>query len=61
MERFASAYAAELAAFTRVVAGASSADDMCSLQDALEATLIAEACERSRIEERPVRMDEVRG
>jgi myo-inositol 2-dehydrogenase/D-chiro-inositol 1-dehydrogenase len=61
MERFAPAYAAELAAFTRVVAGESSAGDMCSLQDALEATLIAEACERSRIEERPVRMDEVRG
>ena len=60
MERFAAAYAAELAAFVRVVAGDASAGDMCSLQDALEATLIAEACERSRVEGRPVRMDEVR-
>ncbi|HET6615345.1 MAG TPA: Gfo/Idh/MocA family oxidoreductase [Dehalococcoidia bacterium] len=61
MERFASAYEAELAAFVRVVAGDASPDGMCSLEDALEATLIAEACELSRIEGRPVRMDEVRG
>jgi myo-inositol 2-dehydrogenase/D-chiro-inositol 1-dehydrogenase len=60
MERFADAYAAELAAFVRVVAGESKPDDMCSLVDALEATLIAEACDLSRLEGRPVRMDEVR-
>jgi myo-inositol 2-dehydrogenase / D-chiro-inositol 1-dehydrogenase len=58
MERFADAYVAELTAFTRVVADRTSESDLCTLADALEATLIAEACERSRAEGRPVRMAE---
>jgi myo-inositol 2-dehydrogenase/D-chiro-inositol 1-dehydrogenase len=61
LERFGAAYAAELAAFVETIADGSPSQQMCSLADALEATLIAEACERSRKEGRPVRMDEVRG
>jgi myo-inositol 2-dehydrogenase/D-chiro-inositol 1-dehydrogenase len=60
LERFGPAYTAELTAFVETVAGSASAPPLCSLSDALEATLIAEACERSRIEARPVRMDELR-
>jgi myo-inositol 2-dehydrogenase/D-chiro-inositol 1-dehydrogenase len=61
MERFGPAYVAELSAFTAMIAEGGSTNDLCSLADALEATLIAEACELSRAENRPVRMDEVRG
>ncbi len=61
IERFGAAYVAELTAFTEVVAGAATDQPMCTLFDALEATLIAEACELSRVEHRPVRMAEVRG
>jgi myo-inositol 2-dehydrogenase/D-chiro-inositol 1-dehydrogenase len=60
-ERFAAAYEAEMTAFVRVVAGDGEGDSFCQLPDALEATLIAEACELSRVEGRAVRMDEVRG
>ena len=60
IERFGAAYVAELAAFADVVAGAGNVQPMCSLSDALEATLIAEACELSRLAHRPVRMEEVR-
>ena len=60
LERFGAAYVAELTAFTEVVAGAATDQPMCMLSDALEATLIAEACELSRVEHRPVRMAEVR-
>ena len=60
LERFGAAYQAELAAFVETIAGAASTEAFCSLGDALEATLIAEACDRSRREGRPVRMDEVR-
>jgi myo-inositol 2-dehydrogenase/D-chiro-inositol 1-dehydrogenase len=60
IERFAAAYVAELTAFTEVVAGTGDVQHMCMLSDALEATLIAEACELSRVEHRPVRMAEVR-
>jgi len=57
MERFRPAYARELAAFTDVAAGR--APSPCTVQDALAATLVAEACELSRREHRPVRLDEV--
>jgi myo-inositol 2-dehydrogenase/D-chiro-inositol 1-dehydrogenase len=61
LERFGAAYEAEMAAFVGAIADGAPPDGLCSLEDALEATLIAEACERSRVEGRPVRMDEVRG
>ena len=57
MERFAAAYRAELLAFTEVVAGR--AEPACTVADALEASYVAEACELSRHEHRPVRLDEV--
>ena len=60
LERFGAAYVAELSAFVETIVNSASGQPMCSLSDALEATLIAEACERSRREGRPVRMDEVR-
>jgi myo-inositol 2-dehydrogenase/D-chiro-inositol 1-dehydrogenase len=57
MERFRPAYALELAAFAEVVAGR--AAPACTVQDALAAFLVAEACERSRREHRPVLVAEV--
>lgn len=58
MERFADAYAAELTAFTEVVAGRR--ENPCPPEEALEAFYIAEACEISRRERRAVRIEEVR-
>ena len=58
MERFHDAYVAELTAFTRNVAGAEQAS--CTVADALEAFYVAEACELSRAEHRPVSLEEVR-
>ncbi|MFF5403723.1 Gfo/Idh/MocA family oxidoreductase [Streptomyces misionensis] len=58
MDRFAAAYRAELAAFTEVVAGVRPSP--CTVEDALEAGWIAEACTLSRREHRPVRLAEVR-
>lgn len=58
MDRFHGAYVAELSAFTAIVAGR--AEPTCTVADALEAFLIAEACELSRAEHRPVRIEEVR-
>jgi myo-inositol 2-dehydrogenase / D-chiro-inositol 1-dehydrogenase len=57
-DRFRDAYAAELEAFTEVVAG--KRENPCTGQDALEALLVAEAAEVSRRERRSVRIDEVR-
>jgi len=57
MERFHQAYVDELVAFTDLVAGR--IETPCSVQDALRAFLVAEACDLSRREGRPVRMDEV--
>ncbi|MFR9675470.1 Gfo/Idh/MocA family oxidoreductase [Streptomyces sp. TR06-5] len=57
-DRFASAYAAELAAFVDVAAGRSASP--CTPGDALEALHVAEACERSRRTGRPVEVAEVR-
>lgn len=58
LERFGSAYEAELAAFVRVVAG--EADSPCPPEEALEAFYVAEACDRSRRERRAVTIEEVR-
>jgi myo-inositol 2-dehydrogenase/D-chiro-inositol 1-dehydrogenase len=57
MERFRQAYVDELVAFTELVAGRS--PTLCSADDALQSFRIAEACEASRHEGRPVRMEEV--
>ncbi|WP_020661718.1 Gfo/Idh/MocA family protein [Amycolatopsis benzoatilytica] len=58
MERFRPAYAAELREFLAVAAGR--APSPAGAADALEAFYIAEACEVSRRENRPVRVAEVR-
>jgi myo-inositol 2-dehydrogenase/D-chiro-inositol 1-dehydrogenase len=58
MDRFADAFRAELAAFTEVVAG--TRPSPCTVADAVEAALIAEAATVSWREHRPVRLDEVR-
>jgi myo-inositol 2-dehydrogenase / D-chiro-inositol 1-dehydrogenase len=58
MDRFLPAYQAELEAFCEVVAGRRSSP--CTVADALEADLIAEACALSLRQRRPVRMEEVR-
>lgn len=59
MERFRGAYEAELAAFLGVAAG--SVPSPCTAEDALAAFYVAEACELSRREHRPVALTEVRG
>jgi myo-inositol 2-dehydrogenase / D-chiro-inositol 1-dehydrogenase len=58
MDRFREAYVSELSAFVEFAAGR--IDSPCTVADALEAIYIAEACELSRAEGRPVRIDEVR-
>jgi myo-inositol 2-dehydrogenase/D-chiro-inositol 1-dehydrogenase len=58
MDRFRDAYVAELTAFVDIVAGR--AEPSCTVADALEAFYIAEACELSRAQHRPVLVDEVR-
>lgn len=58
LERFRAAYVAELTAFTDMVAGRATAT--CTVADALEAFYVAEACELSRREHRPVDVNEVR-
>ncbi|MEU4233604.1 Gfo/Idh/MocA family oxidoreductase [Nonomuraea sp. NPDC026600] len=58
MDRFADAFRAELTAFTQVVAG--TLPSPCTLNDGVEASLIAEAATRSWREHRPVRLDDVR-
>ncbi|AKZ59023.1 Dehydrogenase [Streptomyces ambofaciens ATCC 23877] len=59
VERFGPAYEAELAAFVQVVRGERA--NPCDGREALRALLIAEACEISRRERRPVRPAEVPG
>ncbi|MEU0405016.1 Gfo/Idh/MocA family oxidoreductase [Streptomyces sp. NPDC006197] len=54
LERFAPAYEAELDAFVRLARG--EAPNPCDGREALAALRIAEACERSRRERRPVRL-----
>lgn len=58
LERFRDAYTAELAAFVDVAAGR--AESACTVQDALEAFYIAEACALSLARGRPVLLAEVR-
>jgi myo-inositol 2-dehydrogenase/D-chiro-inositol 1-dehydrogenase len=57
MERFRQAYVDEMVAFTELVAGR--IETPCSVQDGLQAFLVAEACAVSHREGRPVHMDEV--
>lgn len=59
MERFLPAYRAELTAFTAVAAGRR--PPPCTVQDALQAFRVAEACELSRAERRPVDLTEIKG
>ena len=58
LERFGAAYAAEMRAFLRVVSG--QGESPCPPEEALEAFYVAEACERSRREQRAVTIEEVR-
>jgi myo-inositol 2-dehydrogenase/D-chiro-inositol 1-dehydrogenase len=58
MDRFLPAYVAELKHFAEMVAGR--AESPCTVADALEAVYVAEACELSRHEHRPVTIEEVR-
>jgi myo-inositol 2-dehydrogenase/D-chiro-inositol 1-dehydrogenase len=59
MERFLPAYQAELTAFAEVARGERTSP--CTVRDALEAFRIAEACELSRAERRPVALSEIEG
>ncbi|MGW5059514.1 Gfo/Idh/MocA family protein [Streptomyces sp. NPDC004096] len=59
LERFAPAYEAELAAFVQVVRGERA--NPCDGREALQALRIAEACELSRHERRPVSLAEIAG
>ncbi|MET8782849.1 MULTISPECIES: Gfo/Idh/MocA family oxidoreductase [unclassified Streptomyces] len=59
LERFAPAYEAELAAFVQVVRGERA--NPCDGHEALQALRIAEACELSRHERRPVSLAEIAG
>jgi len=57
LDRFRDAYVRELEAFVDVVAGRSASP--CTVRDALASLYVAEACEVSRRENRPVRLEEV--
>jgi myo-inositol 2-dehydrogenase/D-chiro-inositol 1-dehydrogenase len=57
LDRFAPAYRAELHAFVEVAAGR--LPNPCPPEEAREAIRIAMACDRSRVEHRPVRVAEV--
>lgn len=57
LERFAPAYEAELDAFLRLVRG--EAANPCDGREALSALRVAEACEVSRRERRPVELTEI--
>ncbi|MEV5932981.1 Gfo/Idh/MocA family oxidoreductase [Streptomyces sp. NPDC093250] len=57
LERFGPAYEAELIAFVEVVLGERA--NPCDGREALQALLVAEACELSRREHRPVRPSEL--
>jgi myo-inositol 2-dehydrogenase/D-chiro-inositol 1-dehydrogenase len=56
-QRFEPAYRAELSAFLEVAAGRRK--NPCTPEDALEALRVAVACDLSRAEHRPVRLEEV--
>lgn len=57
VDRFGDAYRAEIDAFVRVVAGKTA--NPCDGREALAALLVAEACEVSRTERRPVHIAEI--
>ena len=57
MERFLPAYRSELTAFAAVARGDLASP--CTVDDALQAFRVAEACEMSRHEGRPVSLDEI--
>ncbi|MYV45500.1 Gfo/Idh/MocA family oxidoreductase [Streptomyces sp. SID2888] len=57
LERFAPAYEAEVAAFVEVVCGERA--NPCDGREALQALRVAEACELSRRERRPVNLGEI--
>ena len=57
MDRFRPAYRAELTAFAEVAAG--TRPSPCTVEDGLQAFRTAEACELSRHEGRPVRLEEI--
>jgi myo-inositol 2-dehydrogenase/D-chiro-inositol 1-dehydrogenase len=57
LDRFRTAYVAEMAAFTALIATGGSSP--CTISDALAAFVLAEACDRSRREGRPVTVAEV--
>ncbi|MDG5807624.1 Gfo/Idh/MocA family oxidoreductase [Streptomyces ossamyceticus] len=59
LERFAAAYEAEVAAFVEVVRGERA--NPCDGREALQALRVAEACELSRREHRPVNLGEIPG
>lgn len=59
LERFAPAYEAEIAAFVEVVCGERA--NPCDGREALQALRVAEACELSRLERRPVQLGEIAG
>jgi myo-inositol 2-dehydrogenase/D-chiro-inositol 1-dehydrogenase len=59
VDRFGPAYEAELSAFVEVVRG--ERPNPCDGREALQALRIAEACELSRRERRPVRLAEIAG
>jgi myo-inositol 2-dehydrogenase/D-chiro-inositol 1-dehydrogenase len=58
LDRFRGAYAAEIAAFVRMVADGGPSP--CTLDDALAAFVLAEACDLSRRQHRPVTVAEVK-
>jgi myo-inositol 2-dehydrogenase/D-chiro-inositol 1-dehydrogenase len=58
LERFGAAYEAELSAFAQLAAVGG--ESPCTMQDALEAFYVAEACEASRSRGAPVAVAEVR-
>jgi myo-inositol 2-dehydrogenase/D-chiro-inositol 1-dehydrogenase len=58
MDRFQPAFRAEFETFIDVAAG--KRPSPCTVADGLEADRIAEACAKSLIERRPVRIDEIR-
>jgi myo-inositol 2-dehydrogenase/D-chiro-inositol 1-dehydrogenase len=60
LERFEAAYRAELAAFVAAVR-AGSRDSACTLAEARAALVVALAADRSRVERRPVPIEEVTG
>jgi myo-inositol 2-dehydrogenase/D-chiro-inositol 1-dehydrogenase len=59
LERFGPAYEAELSAFVEVVRGERA--NPCDGREALQALRVAEACELSRRERRPVHLAEIAG